>query len=112
MSSKGTPRTTVRIATALLDQVQRQLDSLHAHSPRDDWTVGEFIRVAILEKLAKMQRSRNKKRHLIPERFVQVANDVLLIPSVPELSEEILKFREDEPGASAGCNTTNNRAGR
>lgn len=60
MSSKGTPRTTVRIATELMARVEAQIASLLIHSPRGDWTTGEFIRVAIEEKLAKMIRSRKQ----------------------------------------------------
>lgn len=75
MPSAGTPRTTVRIATELMERVQAQIDSLLVHSPRGDWTVGEFIRVAIEEKLAKMSRSRGSRgspkelvqQHQVPE---------------------------------------------
>ena len=63
MPSKGTPQVTVRIATELMDRVQRQLDSLHIYSPKGDWTVVEFLRRAVEEKLAKMRRSaRTRKR--------------------------------------------------
>lgn len=58
---KGTPRTTVRIATELMRRVGAQIASLMVHSPKGDWTTGEFIRVAIEEKLAKMIRSRSRR---------------------------------------------------
>lgn len=61
MSSAGTPRSTVRIPTELMERIQTQIDSLLVHSPKGDWTVGEFIRVACEEKLKKMARSRGSR---------------------------------------------------
>lgn len=58
--SAGTPRTTVRIATELMERVERQLESLRIWSPKGDWSVGEFIRVAIEDKLKKYVRSRRR----------------------------------------------------
>lgn len=63
MSYKGTPITTVRIATELMQRIEAQIESLRLHSPRGDWSVTEFIRKALEEKLAKMRRSRTKKRY-------------------------------------------------
>lgn len=62
MSSAGTPRYTVRIEDELMLWVHAQLASLSVHSPRGDWDVSEFIRTALQEKLAKMKRSREKRR--------------------------------------------------
>jgi hypothetical protein len=61
MPSKGTPVTTVRIGKELMERIEAQIASLVIHSPRGDWTVGEFIRVAIEEKLRKMRRSRRRR---------------------------------------------------
>lgn len=62
MSSKGTPRTTVRIDGGLMEDIEIAIDRRNTWSREEGWTVSDFLRVAALEKLAKMRRSRAPRR--------------------------------------------------
>lgn len=59
--SKGNPQIGTRISKEFMDWVEKQLVSLNYHQSRkndEPWDVARFIRAAIVEKLKKMQRSR------------------------------------------------------
>lgn len=60
--SKGSVRWTVRVPAELLKLVQWQIAQRNAYSSREPWSESDWIRVAMEEKLKKMQRSRNKKK--------------------------------------------------
>lgn len=56
--SLGNPKILVRLPTEELDALRESIESANAHRSGEPWTMSEFVRVAIREKLAKMERSR------------------------------------------------------
>ena len=56
--SAGSPRVTVRLPQALLDLVERELQSQAEHSRFGPETLSDFIQCAIRERIAKRRRSR------------------------------------------------------
>ncbi len=59
--SKGTPLTNVRLDSATVAEVVETIARRNLWSREEAWTVSEFIRVAIREKMHKMARSRKSR---------------------------------------------------
>lgn len=66
MSSKGTPRYTFRLPDELLAEIELKLSTLRVFSRSRRWTLSEFIRVACVERLKKMERSNRPRRKPAP----------------------------------------------
>ena len=62
MPSKGNPVVKTRVTTELEREVEVTINRRNLHSDNEPWDVSEFIRSAIREKIAHMERSRNKGR--------------------------------------------------
>lgn len=73
MPSKGNPVLHTRVSPDLLAEIEAQLASLRAYGRKPhrdlfgkkfdvDWDIARFVRQAIKEKLAKMKRSRARRR--------------------------------------------------
>jgi hypothetical protein len=60
--SKGTRIVTLRVPDELRRACEAQIDMSEPWRAGEPWTLGEFIRVAIKEKLAKMARCRRRYR--------------------------------------------------
>ncbi len=60
--SKGTPRVTVRIAPALMEEIQAELESQSLNSPCGPEDLSAFIVKAIRDRIDKRRRSRSKRR--------------------------------------------------
>jgi len=60
--SAGSKQVAVRFPEMLLDQVQAELLKSQHTRRGEPWTMGEFVRVAVEEKLAKMRRGRAPRR--------------------------------------------------
>ncbi len=59
--SKGTTRYTVRLPDDLMTQVATTIYRRNLHSDREPWDLSAFLRVAIREKLLKMERCRKRR---------------------------------------------------
>ena len=91
--SKGSPVTPLRIPQDLLDLVRIQIDQSECYRRGEPWTLSSFIRAAILEKLAKMKRSRKPRRKKGRSHNQQVALAERLI--VVEIGGVCLKAPEE-----------------
>jgi Arc/MetJ-type ribon-helix-helix transcriptional regulator len=60
--SKGTQRYTFRLPEQLLNDVQEQIVGRNDRSADTPWTLSDFVRIALQEKLDKMSRSRRGSR--------------------------------------------------
>jgi hypothetical protein len=60
--SKGTPVQTVRISPGTLVLVQDAVARRNANTADEPWTVSDFIRQAVFDKLAHMERSRKRRK--------------------------------------------------
>lgn len=58
--SKGTDRYTFRLPQELMAAVATTIYRRNLHTDKEPWELSEFVRVAIKEKLAKMERSRRR----------------------------------------------------
>lgn len=58
--SKGTDRYTFRLPQDMMAEVAATIYRRNLHTDREPWELSEFVRVAIREKLAKMERSRKR----------------------------------------------------
>jgi hypothetical protein len=56
--SRGTRIYAVRLSPDLMDRVELQIASRNIWTKETEWTLSDFIRVALEEKLAKMARCR------------------------------------------------------
>lgn len=64
MPSAGTPVLPVRLHNDVKSEIERAVRRRNFHSWQERWTVSDFIRIAIREKLAKMERCRKPRaRH-------------------------------------------------
>jgi len=69
--SAGSPRITIRVPQALLDQVAAELESQAEHSPRGPEDISLFVIRAIRERIAKRKRSRTRQQRAAePEEVV------------------------------------------
>lgn len=59
--SKGTPHTALRLSAEVLDLADVTIRRRNLNSKRPPWSLTEFIRVAIQEKVKKMERSRRPR---------------------------------------------------
>lgn len=59
--SKGTPKHFVRFSDELLKLVWETIHRRNEWSDQEPWTLSDFLRVAINEKIAKMARSRRRR---------------------------------------------------
>ena len=62
MPTAGTSKVVVRIPPDLLEEMQLTIATRNVYTREEPWSVSDFIRVAICEKIAKMRRSRGVKR--------------------------------------------------
>jgi hypothetical protein len=62
MSSKGTQVYGVRLPMSLCCEVQSAIARRNSVSPAAPWTLSDFVRTALAEKLQKMRRSRRPHR--------------------------------------------------
>ena len=82
--SKGTPRYAFRLPPDLIAAVEEVLLSRNLHTAGELWTLSDWVRVALVEKLDKVRRGRNRKggvRH--PLRQVGVAKRLEKSPGTP-----------------------------
>jgi hypothetical protein len=63
---KGSPMLGVRISKDLLDEVNRTILRRNTWTFEEPWTMARFISIAIREKLAKMDRSRLRRKAIKP----------------------------------------------
>jgi hypothetical protein len=56
--SRGNTVLQVRVPDLLLAQIERQIASRNYHTNREPWVISDWIRVAMIEKLRKMERCR------------------------------------------------------
>lgn len=59
--SRGTKAFSYRIPPGLVDLVEATIKLRNRHADGQPWTQSDFIRVAILEKIRKMDRSRGRR---------------------------------------------------
>lgn len=74
MPSKGTPRRTFRFADQFWTTVEEAVDRRNFWTQREPWTLSDFVRIAIAEKLAKMKRCRRRR----PRRLAVVGQAVAI----------------------------------
>jgi hypothetical protein len=71
--SKGTPIFTLRLPANLVVEVHETIRRRNLWSRRAPWTWSDFVRVAITEKLRKMERCRRPRRSPIGRELVDLA---------------------------------------
>lgn len=59
--SRGTRKAVVRIATDLLQEIQETIGRRNQWVGRYPWTLSDFLRIALREKIEKMRRSRGDR---------------------------------------------------
>ena len=64
--AKGTRTITFRCPDKLWESATRAVLTRNDHSRDEPWELSDFIRIAMAEKLAKMERSRGKKARVQP----------------------------------------------
>lgn len=62
--SKGNPIYTVRIGPELSNAIEKDLENRRNSNGREDLSFGEWIRLAIVEKLEHMKRGRKRGRKI------------------------------------------------
>ena len=60
--SKGTPRVVIRLADQVVQEIELAIARRNLWSREVPWTLSDFLRVAIAEKLQKMARCRRPRR--------------------------------------------------
>lgn len=65
--SKGTPVTCVRVPTRLMQRVHDYLEARKALACVVEWTVSDFIVVAVAEKLDKIRRGQKRSRRVLEQ---------------------------------------------
>jgi len=60
--SNGTRVYTVRLSDELMEQVQETMARRDHYAFESPWSLSDFIRIAVQEKLSKMERSRRSKK--------------------------------------------------
>lgn len=60
--SKGSDRFTIRIQPALLNRIRQDIANREKSGWREQLSIGEWIKLAVLEKLEHMRRSRKASR--------------------------------------------------
>lgn len=60
--SKGNRIVPVRISAEMMSAIEASIESLNVRAGPNHWNVSDWIRQAILDKLAHMQRSRRPRR--------------------------------------------------
>lgn len=70
--SLGTPRYTFRLPEELMDEVKERTELRNLTARGRAWEISDFVRIAIVEKLNKMERSQKggqerKRRMLLEE---------------------------------------------
>jgi hypothetical protein len=63
--SNGTRVYTVRLQDDLMERVQETMQRRDLYSADSPWTLSDFLRVCVEEKLAKMERSRRSKKRKV-----------------------------------------------
>lgn len=58
MPSKGTARYTFRLPPELMMEVEATIQLRNEHTTQEEWDLSEFVRVALREKVSKMDRCR------------------------------------------------------
>jgi hypothetical protein len=59
MPSAGTTMRSFRFNEAFWEMVEETVERRNTWSMRPPWTLSQFVRIAIVEKIKKMERSRN-----------------------------------------------------
>jgi Arc/MetJ-type ribon-helix-helix transcriptional regulator len=59
--SKGNRVIKVRVSPELIALIERQIQQRNYHSREAPWVISDWIRVAMIEKLDKMRRSRRSR---------------------------------------------------
>jgi hypothetical protein len=62
MSSRGTRIYPVRLSEDLMEDVEMTMHQAAQHRRGPPWTLSDFIRIALREKVCKMMRSRRHRR--------------------------------------------------
>lgn len=60
--ARGSPRIIVRVHREMLQAIQACIIKRNYHTKHQEWELSDFVRVAMKEKLAHMQRGRKCKR--------------------------------------------------
>jgi Arc/MetJ-type ribon-helix-helix transcriptional regulator len=60
--SEGTPRHTFRLEDELVAEVVKTVHKRNTYTGDVPWTISDFVRIALREKLDKMARSRTRNR--------------------------------------------------
>jgi hypothetical protein len=81
MTSRGTPRHTFRLDVACYVEVLSAIRRRNFWSRRAPWTESDFIREAIIEKLAHMNRSRRPRRRGRPNELDGAAGQLAATPA-------------------------------
>ena len=71
MSSKGTRRVTVRLPEELLEEVEGAIDRSITMRAKGGLTLSDYIRIALVEKLAKANRSSKRDLHFLPTTWAE-----------------------------------------
>jgi hypothetical protein len=58
--SRGTERYTYRLPPELVELVEATIQLRNLHTDREPWSQSDFVRLALLEKVRKMDRSRGR----------------------------------------------------
>lgn len=64
--SKGTKAFPVRLPNKLLQEVNETIQRRNDHSKEEPWTFSDFVRIALREKISKMERGRKGARKFAP----------------------------------------------
>lgn len=59
--SLGNPKVIVRFEQGLLDLIERTIEDRNGRTKREPWTLSDFIRDAVREKLDHMRRARRRR---------------------------------------------------
>jgi len=99
MPSKGNPIVKTRVTTDLEREVEITINRRNLHSDNEPWDVSEFIRSAIREKIAHMERSRNKGRKRTDKKETRARTQKTMKESalleVKSIREAIYRTRAD-----------------
>lgn len=68
MPTKGRPQIGTRVSEEVYAELLDQIELSNLYRREEPWTIATFVEQAIVEKLAKMKRSRKMKEQRYPRR--------------------------------------------
>jgi hypothetical protein len=90
--SKGTPVRSVRLSEALWQKIDLYVEFRNRHSQDEAWTMSDFMAIAVIEKMEKMDRSRGRILTVMDE-MVDLTT-VAQVAGEPDLFFHMLEKKE------------------